>query len=87
MSDDLAMEALSGTLPERAVAALAAGCDVVLLGSGKLAENELVAGGLSAIDEAAHARLDRAMARIADKASTQSRETLTAKRDALLAHA
>jgi len=87
MSDDLAMEALSGTLPERAVSAIAAGCDVVLFGSGSLDENEAVAGALGAIDEAARERLDRAMARIADKASTQSRETLTAKRDALLAYA
>jgi beta-N-acetylhexosaminidase len=87
MSDDLAMEALSGTLAERAAAALAAGCDVVLHGSGRLDENEAIAGALGAIDEAARDRLERAMARIADKASTQSRETLTAKRDALLAYA
>jgi len=59
----------------------------VLFGSGSLDENEAVAGALGAIDEAARERLDRAMARIADKASTQSRETLTAKRDALLAYA
>ena len=87
MSDDLAMQALSGPLSERAASAIDAGCDVVLHGSGELAENESVAGALGAIDTAALERLDRAMARIADKASTQSRETLVAKRDALLAYA
>ena len=50
MSDDLAMEALSGTLAERAGAAIAAGCDVALHCSGGLAENEAVAGALGEIE-------------------------------------
>jgi beta-N-acetylhexosaminidase len=36
MSDDLDMKALTGPLPEKAAAALAAGCDVVLQCTGKL---------------------------------------------------
>ena len=38
MSDDVSMNALSGTLAERSRAALAAGCDVVLHCNGKLDE-------------------------------------------------
>ncbi len=87
MSDDLAMEALSGSPAERARAALAAGCDLALHCSGVPAENEAVAGALGAMSEAAAARLERAMAGIAGKSSGRGFEALAAKRDALLAHA
>src|SRR5437763_1793098 len=43
MSDDLSMNALSGTLAERARATLAAGCDVVLHCNGSLDERREVA--------------------------------------------
>ncbi len=43
MSDDLSMDALSGTLAERARAALAAGCDLVLHCNGTL--DEMARGG------------------------------------------
>jgi beta-N-acetylhexosaminidase len=86
MSDDLAMEALTGTLAERARAAIAAGCDVALHCSGVLAESEEVAGAAGEMSATASARLARAMARTGN-ASAQSYETLAAKRDALLAYA
>ena len=86
MSDDLAMEALSGTLAERAAAAIAAGCDVVLHCSGVLAESEEVAAAAGEMNKAATARLARAMARTG-KPSGRSYEALAAKRDALLAYA
>ncbi len=38
MTDDLNMQALSGTLAERAQAALAAGCDIILQCNGKAAD-------------------------------------------------
>ena len=44
MSDDVSMNALSGTLAERSRAAIAAGCDVVLHCNGKLDEMRQVAG-------------------------------------------
>ncbi len=44
MSDDVSMNALSGTLAERSRAALRAGCDVVLHCNGKLDEMRQVAG-------------------------------------------
>ncbi|MGZ8311825.1 MAG: glycoside hydrolase family 3 N-terminal domain-containing protein, partial [Allosphingosinicella sp.] len=85
MSDDLEMAALSGPLGERASTAIAAGCDVVLHGSGRLAENVEIAAALGRIGEAAHTRLDRAMAGLAGRRSPQGYETLAARRDALLA--
>jgi beta-N-acetylhexosaminidase len=86
MSDDLGMEALTGSLAERAAAAIAAGCDVALHCSGVLAESEKVAGAAGEIGSAAAERLGRAMARTG-KGSGQGYEALAAKRDALLAYA
>ena len=85
MSDDLAMEALTGTPGARAAAALAAGSDLALYCSGLTAENESVAGALGDISEAAAARLARAMARTGQGGGDM--EALAAKRDALLAYA
>ena len=86
MSDDLGMEALSGTLAERARAAIAAGCDVALHCSGVLAESEEVAGAAGEMSATDRARLARAMAGTGT-ASGQGYEALAAKRDALLAYA
>jgi beta-N-acetylhexosaminidase len=44
MSDDISMDALSGSIAERSRAAIAAGCDVVLHCNGKMTEMEAVAG-------------------------------------------
>ncbi|WP_129791634.1 beta-N-acetylhexosaminidase [Sphingosinicella sp. CPCC 101087] len=87
MSDDIAMAALSGTLADRARGAIAAGCDLVLLGSGAIAENEAVADALSAAAPTVLDRLDRAMKRVAGKTSSDPFDALAAKRDALLAYA
>jgi beta-N-acetylhexosaminidase len=86
MSDDLAMEALTGTLAERAGAAIAAGCDVALHCSGVLAESEQVAAAAGEMSAAAAARLVRAMARTGT-VSGRKYEALAAKRDALLSYA
>jgi beta-N-acetylhexosaminidase len=86
MSDDIAMDALSGPLPERAKAALAAGCDVVLHCSGAPADTEALAATLDAMTEAATARLATAMTRNAASAPADFEE-LIRKRDALLAYA
>jgi beta-N-acetylhexosaminidase len=87
MSDDLAMAALEGTPAQRAQAVIAAGCDVALSCAGVMAENEAVAGALGGMSEAATARLERALAGIAGKASAHGYAELAAKRDALLAYA
>jgi beta-N-acetylhexosaminidase len=49
LTDDLSMEALSGTLGQRAQAALAAGCDMALHCNGKLAEMREVAAAASVL--------------------------------------
>jgi beta-N-acetylhexosaminidase len=84
MSDDLGMHALSGSFAERAAGVLAAGCDIVLHCSGDMAEMEAVAGAVGAIGDKAMARLDRAMATVADAKPGASLDELIARRDALL---
>ena len=83
MTDDIAMNALSGTMAERAQAAIAAGCDVVLHCSGEAADNEALAGALGGMSEAATVRLARATGLAAEPADL---DALLAKRDALLAY-
>jgi beta-N-acetylhexosaminidase len=62
MSDDISMGALSGTLAERARAALVAGCDLVLHCNGNLAEMVQVAGAVPELSGEAAARADKALA-------------------------
>jgi len=62
MSDDLSMNALSGTLAERARATLAAGCDVVLHCNGTLDERREVADACPLLGGEAKRRADAALA-------------------------
>lgn len=62
MSDDLGMNALSGTPGERVTAALAAGCDLALWCSGQMADNLSAAAGAGPLTPAAQARADAALA-------------------------
>lgn len=62
MTDDLSMQALSGTLTQRAVAALGAGCDVVLHCNGKRADIEEVARVTPLLTPKGQARADHALA-------------------------
>ena len=62
MTDDLSMEALGGAIGERAQAALAAGCDVVLHCNGKPDEMREVAAAVRPLDDAALARVAAAEA-------------------------
>ena len=60
LSDDLSMEALSGTVASRATAAIAAGCDAVLHCNGDFAEMTAVAAVIDELSTAADVRVDRA---------------------------
>ncbi|MBN43831.1 MAG: beta-N-acetylhexosaminidase [Alphaproteobacteria bacterium] len=62
LTDDIAMDALSGSPGESAAAALTAGCDAVLHCSGNLTEMVDVAGAVSTLTELARRRWDRAQA-------------------------
>lgn len=86
LTDDIDMEALGGTIPERAARAHAAGCDIILNCWGKIADMEGICKALPAMSDATAARLDRALAgtRIAPVIAPEQ-PGLLAKRDALLA--
>ncbi|MDU8912671.1 glycoside hydrolase family 3 N-terminal domain-containing protein [Aestuariicoccus sp. MJ-SS9] len=63
MTDDISMEALSGTVPERGAAALAAGCDAVLHCNGDLEEMRALMDRVGQLDDAGQKRADAALAR------------------------
>jgi len=62
MSDDISMNALSGTLAERARASLAAGCDIVLHCNGTFAERREVADACPPLAGEGKRRADAALA-------------------------
>jgi beta-N-acetylhexosaminidase len=82
LTDDIEMEALSGSVPERGAKALAAGCDVVLNCWARMDDMIGLAEVLPAMGEAARKRLESALAE--PKEPTGERPELIAKRDALL---
>ena len=86
LTDDIDMQALGGTIPERAARAHAAGCDIVLNCWAKMADMEGICNVLPGMSEATAARLEAALAdtRVAPSLGEDQREWL-AKRDALLA--
>lgn len=61
MSDDISMDALSGSIGERSRAAISAGCDVVLHCNGELAEMRAIASTVPALADEAAARADAAL--------------------------
>ncbi len=86
VTDDIDMEALGGTIPERAARAHAAGCDIILNCWAKMADMEAICAALPTMPAAATARLNRALTgtRIAPAMAPDHAELL-AKRDELLA--
>jgi beta-N-acetylhexosaminidase len=63
MSDDISMDALSGSLGERTRAALAAGCDIALHCNGDMAEMQAVAAAAPQLQGEAARRASAALAR------------------------
>ncbi|WP_347303130.1 beta-N-acetylhexosaminidase [Croceibacterium sp. TMG7-5b_MA50] len=83
LTDDLDMQALSGTVPERALAAYNAGCDLALNCWAKMGDMQGIANLLPAMDDGRLARLDAALA-VVDAAEPLDRAQLKETRDALL---
>ena len=87
-TDDLDMEALSGTVPERAERAQIAGCDIALNCWAKMDDMTGIAERLMPMSDKTRQRLDIAMATIADTKDAGSSDelaSLLARRDELIA--
>lgn len=69
LSDDLSMQALSGTVTERALQALAAGCDIALHCNGKLDEMAAIAASAPATGPETAARVAAALTHCAPSAT------------------
>jgi beta-N-acetylhexosaminidase len=87
VSDDLSMQALGGSLGDRARAALAAGCDVALHCNGRADEMAEVAAATGPLSTAAEERIARGEARRRAAASPIARPQLEAELAALLGSA
>ncbi len=86
LTDDLDMEALSGTIPQRAARSLAAGCDLALNCWAKMDDMIGIANACPVMPDQAAARLAAALAHTALREADPGRHlALTEKRDALLA--
>ncbi len=83
LTDDISMQALSGTIPERARAAITAGCDIVLHCNGTMEE---MAGTVAATGPMTDAALRRAAAALALREMAEPIDTalLEAELEALL---
>jgi len=85
VSDDLAMQALTGTPAQRSGAALAAGCDVALYCAGDLAPTAELLATCPPLAPEASARLGAARRLAARRRRPLDGATLAAERDRLLA--
>ncbi|HUQ13054.1 MAG TPA: beta-N-acetylhexosaminidase [Novosphingobium sp.] len=86
LTDDLDMEALSGSIPERAARAVAAGCDLALNCWARMDDMVGIAEALPAITAQTAARLERALAPTTDFGEVSGDQAaLLDKRDRLLA--
>jgi beta-N-acetylhexosaminidase len=84
VSDDLAMRALSGTPAERAVAALAAGCDIALYCPGDASGSAAVLEAVPPLTSSAATRLAAAAALARHRRLPLDRAALLAERSALI---
>jgi beta-N-acetylhexosaminidase len=85
VTDDLAMNALSGAPADRAAQALAAGCDIALYCSGDFALTDALLRTCPPLTPAAHRRLQTGRVRAAASRQTLHLTALATERDRLLA--
>ncbi len=84
LSDDIDMRALTGSVPERAYQAIAAGCDIVLNCWARLDDMVGIAERLPELSAKGFERLDRALSCAEVSEDPGDKQTLLAKRDSLL---
>lgn len=84
LTDDIDMEALAGSVPERAERAIAAGCDLVLNCWAKMDDMVGIANRLPAMTGETELRLQRALTASGGSETAGERAELIARRDALL---
>lgn len=85
LTDDIDMEALWGSVPERAERAIGAGCDVVLNCWAKMDDMVGIAERCGALSAAGQDRLSRVHAAMGPPSESGALAELVAKREALLA--
>ena len=85
LTDDIDMQALGGTVPERSVGAHAAGCDVILNCWAKMDDQVAIAQQLPRLSDKGVDRLERALSGTQIRDESGAKAELLAKRDALLA--
>ena len=85
LTDDIDMEALAGTVPERSERSLAAGCDITLNCWAKIEDMVGIVERNPSLSEAAATRLDRVHAAMPASGDPAQIADLLAKRDDLLA--
>lgn len=85
LTDDLDMEALEGTVPERAARAISAGCDIALNCWAKMDDMIGIANALPAMSDETALRLQLALGPTGTPATAGKQSELIASRDALLA--
>lgn len=83
-TDDLDMEALSGTVPERAAKAQKAGCDIALNCWAKMDDMVGIAEKLNPMSDKTKQRLEKALATISEPIEGPEFEDLLTKRDELM---
>lgn len=84
LTDDLDMEALTGTVPQRAARAFAAGCDIALNCWAKMDDMAGICEVAPAMSAKTAARLERALADTRVDGASGKQAELLAKRDRLL---
>ena len=85
LTDDIDMQALEGTIPDRGARALEAGCDIILNCWAKMEDQQEIANRFPTLSGKTAERLDRVHAAMTPAVHEFDSAELLAKRDALLA--